>query len=67
MSTNQACFPVATMAVFKAARVRAGRRAAPERRGGVDRLTVMCSLLVMPFGMAAAPIWKPCGSASGIT
>ena len=27
-------------AVFKAARVRAGLRAAPERRGGVDRLTV---------------------------
>src|SRR5271170_1478479 len=27
-------------AVFKAARERAGLRAAPERRGGVDRLTV---------------------------
>ncbi len=27
-------------AVFKAARARAGLRAAPERRGGVDRLTV---------------------------
>ncbi len=44
-------------AVFKAARARAGLRAAPERRGGVDRLTVEedCAFSTKPTPRTTGP------------
>ena len=44
-------------AVFKAARARAGLHAAPERRGGVDRLTVEegCASSTKPTPRTAGP------------
>ena len=53
-------------AVFKAARERAGLRASPERRGGVDRLTVEEELRFLDqayaqdgrTGLTLQPSWK---------